>query len=176
MRPLMEFWSARRILRNLCDGPTRQAVLTAFWKGADAHAQARALVELSKVLHFRPDSLRKAPVSRKAELLGSRLPAADFEETFEHALMVYHTREKKEMLAAFLDRWNIPHQDGSIEAEEYTPPSRADVESAVQALEEQFGRRSIAIYLASAGLLMGAIPEWREATWPVVASMGADLE
>ena len=82
--------------------------------------------------------------------------------------MVYHTREKREMLAAFLDRWKIPHVDGSIEAEDYAPPTAADVESAVAELKDRFDLRDIAIYLATAGLLMGNISQWREATWPVV--------
>lgn len=175
MRGLMEFWTARKILRQLCDDERRNAALTAFWKNADPGAQARALLELAAALHFRPESLRKSSPARKAELLGSKLAASDFEETFEIALMVYHTREKRELLAAFLDEWKIPHEEGSIEAVEYTPPSRGEVEAAVAKLGDRFDARDIAIYLATAGLLMGNIPQWREATWPVADALGSGL-
>ena len=36
--------------------------------------------------------------------------------------MQYHTHEKNGMLAAFLDQWKVPHVDGSIEVDDYTPP------------------------------------------------------
>jgi hypothetical protein len=70
------------------------------------------------------------------------------------------------MMGAFLDLWNIPHQNGSIEAEEYKRPVAGQVRDAVHQLESRYDRREIALYLASAGLLMG--DDWREATWPVV--------
>ena len=70
------------------------------------------------------------------------------------------------MMAAFLDRWNVPHNNGSIEAEDYTTPNADQVRAAVQELEGTYDRRDIALYLASAGLLMA--DPWREATWPVV--------
>lgn len=175
MRPLMEFWSARRILKQLCDADRRKAVLTSFWEGADPHAQARALIELSRVMHFRPGSLKKASAERKAELLSSRLSSADFEDSFEIALMVYHTREKRELLAAFLDYWKIPHEDGSIEVEDYNPPEDSDVASAIAEMKDRFETRDIAIYLASAGLLMGNIPRWRESTWPAVDRLVPEL-
>ena len=55
--------------------------------------------------------------------------------------------------------------NGSIETEDYTPPSVEAVRSAVNELRERFDLRNIAVYLASAGLLMGE--EWQKATWPV---------
>jgi len=73
------------------------------------------------------------------------------------------------MLAAFLDRWNIPHENGSIEAEDYATPTIDQVRDAAKELGEQFDRNDIAIYLATAGLLMA--DSWRDATWPVVEEL-----
>jgi len=70
-------------------------------------------------------------------------------------------------MAAFLDRWNIPHENGSIETEDYAVPSADQVRDAVKELG--FDRQDVAIYLATAGLLMA--DAWRDATWPVLEEM-----
>jgi hypothetical protein len=159
-------WNARHILKDLADADRRRRILTAFWRFADEGARAVAAVQLARVLHFRDDTIRRMPPEKKAELLAGRAGAAEFEQTFETALMLYHTHEQRPMLAAFLDHWNVPHNNGSIEVEDYTPPDAPAVRDAVATLGAQFDRRDMAIYLAAAGLLMGGA--WREATWPVV--------
>jgi hypothetical protein len=73
------------------------------------------------------------------------------------------------MMAAFLDQWNVPHKDGSIEDDDYTPPTADQVREAVKALEAAYDPKDVRIYLATAGLLMA--DAWRDATWPVVDEM-----
>ena len=158
-------WTARKILKDLADADRRRRILTAFWRFADDSSKAVAAAQLARALHFRDDTIRRMPPEKKAELLAGRAGAVEFEQTFETALMLYHTHEQREMLAAFLDHWKVPHVNGSIEAEDYTPPAAAAVRDAVAALS-QFDRRDVAIYLAAAGLLMAGA--WRDATWPVV--------
>jgi hypothetical protein len=158
-------WTARRILKELADGEHRRRILTAFWRFADDGSRATAIVQLARAMHFRDETIRKMPPEKKGELLAGRSGAAEFEQTFETALMVYHTHEQRPMLAAFLDEWGVPHKNGSIEVDDYTPPSADGVRRAVAKLESRFDRLDIAIYLASAGLLMAGA--WREATWPV---------
>ncbi len=162
-------WNSKRILRELADDDRRSRILRAFWKYADGTTKAIATAQLARALHFRDETIRKMPAGKKSDLLASRIGAAEFEQTFETALMQYHTHEANTMLAAFLDRWGIPHVNGSIEVEDYKPPTLDAVRSAVRELTTQFDRRDIAIYLASAGLLMGG--EWQEATWPVAEEM-----
>ena len=170
-------WNARTILKNICDTPLRQSVLEAFWTSGNDALRMQTLAQLATSLRFRPETLRKAPTQRKAELLGSRMTAHEFEEALEIALMTYHTTEASELLAAFLDEWGIPHQQGTIESEDYPVPSGADVVNAVEKLRDRFPRRNVVLYLATAGLLMGeALPKWREATWPLVETMAAELE
>jgi hypothetical protein len=165
-------WDARHILRQIADADLRRDVLSAFWRHADLQSRAMALVQLAKALHFREDTLRKMPAAKKADLLASRLASPELEQIFEMALMQYHTHEKVPMLSAFLDFWQIPHENGSIESDEYKTPTPDQVRDAVKSLT-QFPKREVVLYLASAGLLMAG--EWRDATWPVVDEMVNEL-
>lgn len=162
-------WNARHILRDISDSGRRERILRAFWRYADAPAKAVATAQLAKALHFRDESIRKMPAEKKSELLSLRIASSEFEQTLETALMQYHTHEANEMMGAFLDRWGIAHVNGSIETDDYAPPTADTVRAAVCELESRFDRRDIALYLASAGLLMGGA--WAEATWPVVEEM-----
>ena len=162
-------WTARRILTELCDAGTRKKILTSFWKHAEPNAKLATTLQLAKALHFREETIRKAPAEKKAEWMMARIHAPELHEPLEMGLMAYHTSDKKELLAAFLDEWSIPHVDGTIEAEEYRSPSVEEVRAAAEKLKERFDQRDIRVYLAAAGLLMGG--EWREATWPVVDEM-----
>lgn len=133
--------------------------------------KAVAIIQLARAMHFRDETVRKMPAEKKAELLAGRAGAAEFEQTFENALMLYHTHDQGPMLGAFLDQWGIPHTNGSIEVDDYTPPSVDAVRQAAQTLD--YDKRDMAIYLASAGLLMTG--PWRDATWPVVDELASAL-
>ncbi|MGH9200513.1 MAG: hypothetical protein ACRD2A_04665 [Vicinamibacterales bacterium] len=160
-------WTARRILKDLADSDMRRRVLTAFWKYADQQSRALATLQLAKALHFRDETIRKLPPEKKAELLASRIGSPELEQTLEIALMQYHTHEANTMMAAFLDQWHVPH--GSIEADDYTPPTADQVRDAVRELEGKYEKRDVTLSLASAGLLMGGA--WEEGTWVVVGEM-----
>jgi hypothetical protein len=162
----MSLWTARRILKELADADRRHRIAAAFWKHADAPSKAMAIVQLAKALHFRDETIRKMPADKKAELLASRASLPELEQTFEAALMHYHTHEQNAMLGAFLDVWGIAHVNGSIETDDYTPPTEAQVRDAVRDLHGRFDARDVAVYLASLGLLMGE--PWESAAWPVV--------
>ena len=157
-------YDARRILRDLADTDRRRAILKDFWRYADTGAKAMAIVQLAKALHFRDETIRKMPAEKKADLLASRIGAHEFDQVLEMALMQYHTHEQNGMMKAFLDLWGVPNENGSIEVDEYQVPSVDQIRDGVRQLEGQYDRRDIAIYLATAGLLMGE--EWRGA-WAV---------
>jgi hypothetical protein len=108
---------------------------------------------------------------KKADLLASRIGVGEFDQFLEVALMQYHTHHATAVMSAFLDRWGVPHENGSIEAEEYKVPDAETVRAAVREFEGQYDKRDVALYLATAGLLMA--DEWREATWPVVDELVA---
>lgn len=160
-------WTARRILKELADTDRRRAILTAFWKHADAQHRMIVQMQLAKMLHFREETIRRMPPEKKADLLAARIGFPELEQYLEMALMQYHTAQKNEMMAAFLDRWNVPHENGSIESDDYTVPTADQVREAVKELA--YDPADVKIYLATAGLLMA--DQWREATWPVVEEM-----
>lgn len=159
-------WTARRILKELADTDRRRAILAAFWKHAETHSKLVAQMQLAKALHFRDETIRKMPPEKKADLLGSRIGSPEFDQFLEMALMAYHTHQANKMMADFLDRWGVPHENGSIEADEYKVPDAEQVRAAVKELEGTYDKRDVALYLATAGLLMA--DEWRDSTWPVV--------
>ena len=158
-------WTARRILKELADADRRRAILTHFWKHADTHHRLVVQSHLAKSMNFREETIRKMPPEKKADLLASRMAIPEFEQFLEMALMHYHTHEKTTMMAAFLDRWNVPHENGSIESDDYKVPSVDEVRAAAKELT-QFDPADVKLYLATAGLLMA--DEWRDATWAVV--------
>jgi len=164
-------WNARRILKELADTDRRRAILTHFWKHADTHHRLVVQAHLAKSMNFREETIRKMPPEKKADLLASRIGVPEFEQFLEMALMQYHTHTQNRMMGAFLDRWNVPHENGSIEAEEYAVPSTDQVRDAVKALEGEYDRADIRLYLATAGLLME--DQWRESTWPVVDELAS---
>ena len=162
-------WPARRILRELCSPERRRDILLAFWSRGDQASRRMAQAQLAKSLHFRDETMKKLPAEKKAELLAARLASSEFEPHFEAALLTFHVLERAELMGAFLDAWGIRHKDGSIEDDEYSVPSREKVESAVTELGARFPGDDVLLYIATAGLVMGqGMPEWREATWPVV--------
>lgn len=173
----MSDWTVRRILREICDPPRRRAVLASFWKEADTDARDLVASALARNLNFRLDSVRKASPERKAELMGMQLAAPALQEPLQVALVVYHTSTARALVADFLDFWKIPHVDGSIEVEDYPVPDQKAVRAAVDKLAGAHEPRDVALYLATAGLMMGAEePRWREATWPVVDQLLPDLD
>ena len=132
-------------------------------------SRSLALAQLAKAIHFRESSLRKLPAEKRADLLASRVGAADFEEIFEAALLGFHLQERVELMSACLDSWGIEHENGAIGEGDYTVPDDAKLRETLGPLEEQFNRADLILYLATAGLVMGETgSEWRGVTWPIV--------
>lgn len=162
-------WTARRILKELADSDRRRVILSHFWKQAETQHRLMVQMHLARAMNFREETIRKMSPEKKADLLAQRIGSPELEQFLEMALMLYHTSEKSSMMAAFLDQWNVPHENGSIENDEYTAPTAEQVRDAVKALEGQYDAADVRVYLATAGLLMA--DAWRDGTWPVVDEM-----
>jgi len=165
----MSEWNSRRILKELVDADRRRAILADFWRFADAPTRQAAQNFLSKALKFRDVTIKSFTPDRKADLLASRMSVADAEPFLDTALMQYHLHRASDLMAAFLDHWQLPHTNGAIDEESVAAPDEQAVRAAVEALAGSFDRADVRLYLASAGLLMGE--DWRRATWGVVDEM-----
>jgi hypothetical protein len=164
----MSDWTARRILRELADSDRRRSILADFWRYAEAEERVAAQAWLAKKLHFRDVTIRKLPPERKAELLAARMSDPECEHFLGMGLMQHHLHHARELMAAFLDFWKIPHDQGMIEGD-VSAPDAEGVEAAVAALADRFPAPDVRLYLATAGLLMGE--DWAEAMWPQVDAM-----
>lgn len=158
-------WTARRILYELASPERRRRILESFFRHEEPQVRQQVVGRLADALRCRPQALSKMKLDQKVKFLASRISDPSLTFAFERALMLFHVQEEVELLTAVLDTWQIPHEAGMITAEEADPPSREQVEATVAALADDFDRETFAVYLATAGLLMG--PKWAESTWPV---------
>ncbi|MCA9284667.1 MAG: hypothetical protein KDA22_05615 [Phycisphaerales bacterium] len=165
-------WTTRRILTELCSPEQRQDIAACFWRHATPEARRNAVPILANAIRFRAQKVKDAPPSKKAAWTVSRLHDPELVTLWTEALAVFHLTERRPLMAACLGAWGVPNEDGIVEVEEYPFPEPAALEATIPALTEQFPARDLAIYLATAGLVMGHDdPRWREATWPIVGTL-----
>ena len=138
----------------------------AFWQGAQPEEQARAEQLLAERLKFRPRSVRAMPLARKSEYLAA-LVLPYVSEILERALVSFHLHQRRDLLGAFLDALNIPHEQGEIKSEgPITPPAPEALQAAHAVVAGQFPAHDIQVYFAT---LLVADPE----TWRGLAALAA---
>lgn len=133
------------------DLPMAKRVLAAeaFWRDEDSpeiDAQhEEAVVALARRLKFRPKSVLAQPVERLSAQLAH---LADVSEAIAtRALIAYHFRNQRGLMAAFLDALGIAHDNGLITEEAVAPPDRERLRAAVAALNGSFDDEDVRIYL-----------------------------
>lgn len=120
----------------------------AFWQSDDeasAPEQMEAVVALARHMKFRPQSMQTMPLDKRAKYL-AQLPAVT-DSIAARALVAYHLSHQRPMMAAFLDKLGIAHDDGLITAEELEPPARPAVAQAAADLTRGFPAHDVALYL-----------------------------
>lgn len=162
-------WTTRRILTELCDPERRLEIARCFWRHATPDARRAAVGVLAKAIRFRDQKVKEAPVEKKAAWSAARYQDPDLATLWTEALAVFHVTERGELMSACLDAWGVPHEAGIVESEEYPFPEPEVLGATIPSLAEQHPARDLALYLATAGLVMGHDdPRWRAATWPAV--------
>jgi hypothetical protein len=146
--PKPEVASAGQLWRHV---PMQQRLdaSRAFWEDRDAApAQAEAVVEMARLLKFRPKSMQALPVDKKIHHLASLARLSD--SVASQVLVTYHLARKRPMMRAFLDALAIAHEDAVIAAPaELKPPESKRLEQAVQALTGEFPRDDVHLYLST---------------------------
>lgn len=165
-------WNTRRILNELCDAERRTAIARAFWKNAAPETRRNGVGVLARAIRFRDQKVKEASVDRKAAWCVSRIQDPNLGSLWTEALALYHLTEQKGLMAACLDAWGVPHQDGVVDGEGYPFPTAEQLAASLPALCESWPQADVALYLATAGFVMGHDDaRWREATWPAVENL-----
>lgn len=120
----------------------------AFWASDDessAAEQMEAVVALARHMKFRPQSMAKLPIEKRAKYL-AQFPAVT-ESIAARALVSYHLAHQRPMMGAFLDALGIAHEDGLIAAEALEPPAKTALASAASDLAKAYPPADVSIYL-----------------------------
>lgn len=134
----------------------RLAAADAFWREDQADIQMQhvdAIVSIAKRLNFRPKSVQALPVERRARLLAQMSDVSDGVAT--RALISYHFTAKRDLMAAFLDALGIAHENGMINEESVSPPSREQLVAAIKSLRGTFPAGDVDLYLRTLATLDG---------------------
>jgi hypothetical protein len=134
-----------KIWRSLDPGRKLRAA-TVFWKSPAVKPPeievAAAL--LAQALHFRPQSIRTAPLAKRAAYLANFAAMPD--HLAANLLYAYHLGNQVPLMSRFLDVAGIAHEEGRIQGET-KPPEKAKLEEAADALFRDFDARDVTIYL-----------------------------
>ena len=126
----------------------RLAAAEAFWRENqnDIEVQhAEAIVMLAQRLKFRPKSMGALPVEGRAKMLAQLSGVPDSVVT--RALISYHFTARRDLMAAFLDALGIKHENGLIQDESVTAPSRDRIVAAIKQLRGAFPPHDVDLYL-----------------------------
>ncbi len=134
----------------------RLAAADAFWREDQADIQvqhADAILSIAKRLNFRAKSVQALPVERRARFLAQLPDVSDAVAT--RALISYHFKAKRDVMAAFLDALGIAHENGLIGDESVTPPTRDQLVAAIAKLRSLFPVADADLYLRTLVTLDG---------------------
>ena len=151
-----------RIWRSL-DPERKLRAAAAFWKSdlVKPPEIELAVTSLATALHFRPQSIRTAPLARRAAWLAGYHGISD--HLAAPILYAYHLTHQVPMMVRFLDSIGVEHEEGRIKEEAKSPEPKA-VEEGVDALLKEFDRKDVITYLET-------LVSQDEKTWAGVAAV-----
>lgn len=119
-----------------------------FW--ADEQSMDQQLEAVSSIaahMKFRPRSVLALADDRKARYLAGLPNVSD--AVAARALVSYHLARRRPMMAAFLDRLGIAHEEGLIADETVSKPESEKLAAAAAELAQQFPVAEVALYLST---------------------------
>jgi len=137
-----KLWSA-------LDPATRDLAARAVYEDSqdDRSAPAEADVAIARALRFRLVAVRRLPLDKRVAYL-TRTVHPD-ESLASSLLRTLHLVHRRELLAAFLDELDIPHDAGVIDANydfDAQRPDAARLRAALQPLEAKFPSDHVELY------------------------------
>ena len=116
------------------------------WGEAPTRREADATIMHG--MRFRETAVRQLPIEKRAQYLARSVRPAD--SLASSLLLAFHLAHRQEVLGAFLDALEIPHQQGLIdEKHDMKAPTEARLAKAVAAIERAFPRDQVDLYLAT---------------------------
>lgn len=126
----------------------RLAAAEAFWEDDQSAPQhAQAIESIARRLKFRSRSVANLPPEKKARYLASTPSPGD--AIASRALVAYHLKTQRPMMALFLDLLGIGHENGVITDEEVKPPVAERVRAAAKDLVSKYPCEDVALYLST---------------------------
>src|SRR5690606_32113447 len=119
-----------------------------------------AVVALARHMKFRPQSMAKLPIEKRAKYL-AQFPAVT-ESIAARALVSYHLAHQRPMMGSFLDALGVAHESGVIAEDEAPKPSPDALLKAAEAIAASYPADDVALYLST---LLWQDPE----TWGALA-------
>lgn len=104
--------------------------------------------DVAKALKFRPQSIRKLPMAKRAQSARRLIEGPSNAELCYELFGTYLVREHKELVTEFLDATGVSHEDGMIEDVDGSPPDESKIEGAVRQLDEKHDAEDVSLYLA----------------------------
>jgi len=119
----------------------------AFWADEEAgDDQMQAVLLIAQQKKFRPKFVLSLDDERRAKHLASMVGLP--EALAARCLVVYHLKDHREMMGAFLDALGLKHDNGLIEDEEVKPdPDK--IGPAVEALAGRYPAEDLSLYLTT---------------------------
>ena len=128
-----------------------------LYAGENKEAKMEANMSIAVNLKFRPAAVQRLPVEKRAGYVARGFRPDD--SLAVSLLLALHMGERRDILVAFLDVLEIPHDAGMIDDDyDLSTPAGDKLAAAVTALEGGFPQERVGLYLAA---LLAVDPE----TW-----------
>ena len=122
--------------------------------------------EVAKLLKFRPQSVKKIPLEKRAKLAKGWIEQKHNGELCYELLGTYLMRTKPELITGFLDATDVPHKEGMIDNIGASQPAVEKIPEAIKALEAKFEPDDVTLYMAMCAEQWPGVPElaalWRQ--------------
>lgn len=141
------------------DEETRREAARSLYQGrrSDGAFRREADLAIAAAIRFREVAVRKLSADKRIDYLLRSVHPDD--SLAANLLLALHLEQRCPVLTTFLDRLEIPHEEGMIDGEfDLQPPPPERLAPAIDALYDGFAREQVEVYLAS---LLALDPE----TW-----------
>lgn len=126
----------------------RLALAEPFWSDdQSAEQQAEAIAAIALHMKFRTKSVLGLPMEKRVKYL-STLPTIT-DSIVARAMVAYHLERQRPMMAAFLDKLGIAHENGLISEETLPTPDPDKLRAAATELAAEYPADDVSLYFAT---------------------------